>query len=339
MTVKFWRWCSTWLWRGGIAYSLSLILYLFLRVVWGDAFWWLALAHTLALWLFMPLFVVAPLIIWISLRRKQHRYAFLQACLLVLASAWLLRPLLPKQITPPTKPTLTAINLNVWKDSEDAERIIQWLVEADADLIVIHETLGRDWRDLLPYFPYIHVANGDTRIFSKHRFLAEDKLRLENRPPRSLFFPRVEIELAEQRIAVYGVHLVNPHGTPRLPFLPNAFPYHLLFGYDDTRRDEQLDYLLGHVQTENYPYIVLGDFNISHTSPDYDRIAQHMQDAYAIAGTGLGLTWPIEADSLLPPLLRLDYIWYGNGLRVVHAETGPNVGSDHLPVLAVLELP
>lgn len=45
------------------------------------------------------------------------------------------------------------------------------------------------------------------------------------------------------------------------------------------------------------------------------------------------------AARMTSPLLRVDYIWHSDGLRTVDVGTGPRgLGSDHLPVYAVLEL-
>lgn len=336
---KWWQVIRASVWGFGLLYSFLLAIYLVLRVLLKDAFWWLSLAHTLALWLFVPLFIISPLFCWFSLRYKRWGYVAFHILLVGIAFFWLFHPIWRhKTVVVSTRPTITVVNLNMW-DGSDTAPMVTWLNAINADVVAVHETLGRNLGNLLAQYPYVHLSNADTRLFSRHPILVEDKLRLENRPPTSIFLPRIEIEVSNQRIAIYGVHLVNPQGPPRLPFLPDVFPYHLLFGYDDSRRDKQVDYLLSYIQSEEYPFVVLGDFNISHTSLDYDHLASYMTDAYAVAGDGFGFTWPIKENSLVPPLLRLDYVWYGNGLRAIWARNGPYLGSDHLPVTAQLELP
>jgi endonuclease/exonuclease/phosphatase (EEP) superfamily protein YafD len=39
----------------------------------------------------------------------------------------------------------------------------------------------------------------------------------------------------------------------------------------------------------------------------------------------------------IPPLVRIDYIWHSAGLRALQAWQGPAIGSDHLPLQAILE--
>ena len=60
-----------------------------------------------------------------------------------------------------------------------------------------------------------------------------------------------------------------------------------------------------------------------------------MHDSFREAAIGLGATWPANA-APWPPLLRLDYVWHSDGLRAVSAETGPHLGSDHLPLVVTL---
>ena len=69
-------------------------------------------------------------------------------------------------------------------------------------------------------------------------------------------------------------------------------------------------------------------------------MAAELQDTQAAAGSGLGHTWPngvvIGAPQWLPALLRIDYIWHGaEFVTLSHRVAGP-LGSDHLPLMAVL---
>jgi endonuclease/exonuclease/phosphatase family metal-dependent hydrolase len=40
----------------------------------------------------------------------------------------------------------------------------------------------------------------------------------------------------------------------------------------------------------------------------------------------------------LPPLVRIDYVWHTPDLRALRCQTGPDGGSDHLPLQAELAL-
>ncbi|MBZ0300947.1 MAG: endonuclease/exonuclease/phosphatase, partial [Anaerolineae bacterium] len=76
----------------------------------------------------------------------------------------------------------------------------------------------------------------------------------------------------------------------------------------------------------------------------YGELAAAMGDSFRETSAGLGTTWPAargddDIPALIPPVLRLDYIWHSRQLRTLSTEIGPDLGSDHLPVVAVLALP
>ncbi len=79
------------------------------------------------------------------------------------------------------------------------------------------------------------------------------------------------------------------------------------------------------------PVVLVGDLNTAPWSRAVRDFLQTsgMQDSSL--SLGLTPTWP----AYLPPPLRipLDQCYTGNGCRAVRKETGPFIGSDHLPLL------
>jgi endonuclease/exonuclease/phosphatase (EEP) superfamily protein YafD len=85
------------------------------------------------------------------------------------------------------------------------------------------------------------------------------------------------------------------------------------------------------------PSILLGDFNLVDQSDNYTLLADEgLKDAFRVAGWGFGATWPAGDIWPLPALARVDYVWYTAPFRARRAWVGPDVGSDHLPVVADL---
>ncbi|MCZ2094787.1 MAG: hypothetical protein LC121_00665 [Anaerolineae bacterium] len=71
-------------------------------------------------------------------------------------------------------------------------------------------------------------------------------------------------------------------------------------------------------------------------------LAAVMRDSFREAGYGLGTSWPAAQafgiPPLIPPLVRIDYIWHSDEFRTLAAAQGPYLGSDHLPLYATLAL-
>jgi endonuclease/exonuclease/phosphatase family metal-dependent hydrolase len=87
----------------------------------------------------------------------------------------------------------------------------------------------------------------------------------------------------------------------------------------------------------HHPVILMGDFNDSPLSVVHSRLRTHFQDAFSEAGGRWGPTFRV---GFMP--LRLDYIYVSSGIRVlncfVRKDPQARVASDHLPVLATVEI-
>jgi endonuclease/exonuclease/phosphatase (EEP) superfamily protein YafD len=96
-------------------------------------------------------------------------------------------------------------------------------------------------------------------------------------------------------------------------------------------RDRYLAHLAATVAKLAGPVIVLGDFNTTPWSPAY-------RDLTAAAGLtsasgGHIATWPVWFAPLRVPI---DHVLVRGPVTVLEAERGPDIGSDHFPVLATL---
>ena len=78
------------------------------------------------------------------------------------------------------------------------------------------------------------------------------------------------------------------------------------------------------------PIIVMGDFNAEPSWPHFQAFLD--QTGLAAVDSPPG-TRPI---GIGPLFIAIDHVLAGNGARVRHIETGPAVGSDHLPVIATI---
>lgn len=328
-------------------YTALILIYCVLRWIIPIEYRLLGLLHTFAPYLFLPLLITIPLALII----KQPRIAAVQSIPLLIALLWLIPPMLPKSPVQSEAPALRMVTYNVMGATNPVTQDQSWLIEQDADIIVLVETALSifDFRVLRLYlrYPYTTEIRGSIRVFSRLPFKATDYIWIEEftdtMPGRLIM--RLQMQWDGQPFALYTVHLNLPERLIRQPdqrVYTAGFPLNFMLDYDETRRNTQIDVLLDKLSAEELPYIMTGDFNMSSYSPVYNQIAQVMVDSYREVGSGTGHTYPVGGlgpfPTWLPPLLRLDYVWHSEQWRTIRLEKGPPLQSDHLPLVSELVL-
>lgn len=113
---------------------------------------------------------------------------------------------------------------------------------------------------------------------------------------------------------------------------------------------DQIERLLAEIAAVSLPLLLLGDLNVTPRHALYRRLAAAgLIDAFRAAGHGRAATYPTRLTTWTPdgyrlrrlpvrPVLRLDYIWASHHWRPLDAHLGPDAGSDHLPLIATLQL-
>lgn len=153
--------------------------------------------------------------------------------------------------------------------------------------------------------------------------------------PKDIFtrhLGRILIDTGKEKIAVYSTHL--------LPYWENT--EHIRF-----EEIKELKALIDQDQKKGHEVILMGDFNLDSTKPEYQALLKTgLIDSFASKGTGPSFTCPTEK-----PAERIDYIWISkklstrlNSTRHLHegrfaltTRTGSYALSDHIPVLTTLK--
>ncbi len=81
------------------------------------------------------------------------------------------------------------------------------------------------------------------------------------------------------------------------------------------------------------PLVLCGDFNTPPRGLFYHQLSARLNDGFAQAGNGMGLSFPSRF-----PLLRIDYVWT-RGARATSVRVDKAGASDHRMVIADLSLP
>jgi len=207
------------------------------------------------------------------------------------------------------------------------------LFDWNADVVALQECSGRVAAGVRALTEWHTELRGSLCIIS--RFPIAEVAKMDNSALRwaggSGDVVTVRLDVNGDSVFVTDLHLE----TPRAGF-ERIRAGHLFSGANKLReksilRKIELERARRWVDEYDGPHIVVGDFNTPGESTIFRSAWGDWQDAFSKVGHGLGGTrlngW-IRA--------RIDHVLVNDDWRVVRARTGEDVGSDHLPVIAVV---
>jgi endonuclease/exonuclease/phosphatase (EEP) superfamily protein YafD len=225
----------------------------------------------------------------------------------------------------PSAPGRVALlTTNVFQDCRDAGALLQVVSDADPDLILAVETdewwcsrLSEALRTRYPYGLTYPLSNGyGISMFSRLelveptiRFLVDDAI------------PSIKAGVRLRSGAV--VDLYGMHPQPPAPL------------QDSEERDVELVRVGVEISKTGHPSVVLGDLNDVAWSPTTAAFARAGNLRDPRQGRGFFNTYPARFPGLRYPL---DYIFLTKHFSVCTMRVLPKTGSDHLPLVAVLDL-
>jgi endonuclease/exonuclease/phosphatase (EEP) superfamily protein YafD len=284
------------------------------------------LTHFSPIWLGMA---VAGLCLWV-LAGGRHwlRITPVAAFVGLLAAGGLMAPELTRSrgpAPPKSGETLKLIQFNLWGRAGNADGMVDWIRDQDADILVFEEAFARTGgvaRALKSSYPYqiscADPAPCSTMILSRIKPVSHRGLGAVDNPDW-LSGAVARFRTPGGEFSVVGVHYTWP-----LPSGPQQ---------QQTRR---LTRVLDTLPRDSA--IVAGDFNSTPWSFSLRRQDQMFgldRRTHALA------SWPAAPVSRhhinLPfPVLPIDQVYAGEDWKTVSVERGPKLGSDHYPVVVVL---
>lgn len=327
------------------AYASSVIIWQALRLLAGDRWWWLALANTLSLYLFLPLLILLPLA-WLSRRRMAITAATVPFVVFLLLYAGLFLPTSVQTKAEDAK-VLRVMAFNVLYSNDDGTAIEQLVRAESPDLICLQEVNPRLAVDLATRlgneYPYQSLLPEESTtglgLFSRYPLRDEGEIP---EPAKEIGWERsvqvAVIEFDGQPTLVLNVHAF----PPAWPTFSRYWPPRFELGF--WLREEEVRVWLDRVVRHDGPVIVAGDLNSTDQNRAYRLMATQLNDAHRQVGWSLGHTAPStfehESGYAVPGrLLRIDFVWYSDHWRAMDAKVGDWDGqSDHLPVFASLVL-
>lgn len=219
---------------------------------------------------------------------------------------------------PATGPTLKVISFNWLAEDRDRSDIYAWLKQENPDILAIQEISGREdgvSNALYGLLPYHTQPVADVMILSRFPILKQ-----ANRMINANAMLRAELNVENRRLVVWAIH-----------------PY-TLKGLDDVKvRDFYLAEVARYVSQETEPVLMMGDFNATRWDPRFAAIVAegdlHEEPALLASPTRMAVRKGIPFFGS-----PIDHILTSTGNVLSDCHTGPNLGSDHKPLLCNLQL-
>ncbi len=215
--------------------------------------------------------------------------------------------------------TLRAIVANASVENPTPERLCEWIEREQPDVFAVLEYSPLHQRALEPLrarYPHaIEAVQADPfgiALFSRLP-LQEARRTTLGSPIAQAVFAVVEVNGA--RIGIGAAH----------PVPPISKDY-------SAARNLGFEQLVGELARLPRSRVVLADLNATQWSAAFRRLLADSSMRDGCEGFGFQGSWP----AVLPALLRIpiDHVLVSEDLVVTRRELGPDVGSDHLPVVA-----
>lgn len=220
--------------------------------------------------------------------------------------------------------TLRLVSANLAFFNPDRDRFIRFVQTENPDVVLLFE-LTREWSDALAplHAAYPHrqelaqPGHEGIAVLSKLEF-ADIRIDTIGQKPSNVIVGTLKLSDAK-RLSLIGTHPDPP----------------ITWG-STLRRNDQVGELAGLVTSLPQPLVVAGDLNTSSWNPAFKQLifATGLRDSRL--GFGVQPTWNMNFPVVRTPI---DHCLVSGQVQVLTRRVGPNIGSDHLPVIVDLYVP
>lgn len=207
--------------------------------------------------------------------------------------------------------------INVNTQFGSPSKVIKIIQDYDPDMVVLEE-IDYKWfsqlRSPMVSYPYSEIQpqedNFGIALYSKYPFTQSDIVYIGDAEVPSII---AEIETNNGRFTILATH----------PLPPTSKEYFLC-------RNDQFEKLPQYIRGATSPVMLVGDLNTSPWSYHFKNLLKQAGLKDSSQGRGVQPTWPSYSPILLIPI---DHCLYSSGIEIIQKEVGPNVDSDHYPVI------
>ncbi|WP_400193372.1 endonuclease/exonuclease/phosphatase family protein [Hymenobacter sp. B81] len=247
---------------------------------------------------------------------------------------------------------------------QSSRDFMQWLAEHPADILCLQEFYNepRPTRDGTVFNAVRHVGTSRQRqvfvsktlvngiggefgmaIFTRYPILGRGTIRFGKLTQNHAMWADVRLPQGDT-VRVFNMHLQSMSMDERdivdsyssksgLQAKGRGLLRRFRRGF--VARSTQVDTLVRRIEASPHPVLLCGDLNDFPYSYAYDQLADHLQNAWATAGTGVGASYNGKL-----PLLRIDHQFASPRWQVESVRVRRDIPySDHFPLEAVYRLP
>lgn len=313
------------------AYLIALIaLWVWMRAR-GDRGPWATIFLFGPRWLcILPLALLVPLAaVW----QRRFWWVLLIALVIALVPICGFRLNIPQSNAPYT---LRIVTCNVDQQRYSAGALAELVKSLDPDIVALQECKRTPPPHVWPADWHV-VRVDELLVASPHPVTKADfttRPSIPNKPAVALF----RVELPEGELQLFNLHLVTPR--PGLEAVLDSRKGIDLAGLPELHRilqvrDEESQSIGQWVQTHQGPKIVVGDFNMPVDSVLFRRDWGFLANAFSTTGFGFGFTKLTDTHGWVYGA-RIDHLLFSPPWRCLRAWVGPDIGSDHRPLVVDL---
>lgn len=220
------------------------------------------------------------------------------------------------------EPSLRVLSANVNKRNEQPQLLVELVRQLQPDVVAVIEATPEYVAGLEPLRARYPYSAGEDRLNPDGSVLLSQYPLADSETIAFVdgSYPTVVVRLqGEPAPTIVATHPPPPRGAARL-----------------RTRTEEMKALAAIAAERSGPLVVVGDFNSTPWSPYFADLVQSTRLKNARLGFGLQPTWPVRQILLRIPI---DHALVSEDVVVHDFRAGPDVGSDHFPIVVDLSFP
>jgi endonuclease/exonuclease/phosphatase (EEP) superfamily protein YafD len=228
---------------------------------------------------------------------------------------------------------LRMIHVTLDNENPDTTPAIEYIESQDVDVILLLEVTPKSLSNLQSSLSRYRIVASEPRENSHGsamlvpnepsksiEVLATQIVHLPERSDRPML--EAMIRWGGQEVAILGIQLIRSRNSGSSAFQTVEF-------------DAIADWSIRQHQEGKREVIAIGDFNSTPWSGRFREFLNQTNLRNSQRGFGLQPTWHAILPS--PLMIAIDHCLHSQSMTTVNRATGPNIGSDHLPIFVELQ--